>query len=224
GLLYRWVLIAGVGLAFLLAGRQIIETTNDITAGLRRGIRIRVGFIPGLLTFSSVSLAVLALMQTLTPPAGLDWDGLAYHLAVPKLYLLRHAIYYVPFISHSNFPFLTEMWYTLGLSLGSAIIAKLFHFFMYVGTALGVYSLCKEHINRTVGSVAAVIFMSIPVVFWEAGVAYADITTAFYLVLAVYAILNWEKSDMLSWLFISSLAAGFALGTKVLAAVPIAVT
>jgi len=224
GLLYRWVLIAVVGLALLLAGRQIIETINDIRAGLRRGICVRVGFASGLLAFSSISLAILALMQTLTPPAGFDWDGLAYHLAVPKLYLLRHTIYYVPFISHSNFPFLTEMWYTLGLSLGSAIIAKLFHFFMYVGTALGVYSLCREHINRTVGSVAAVIFMSIPVVFWEAGVAYADITTAFYLVLAVYATLNWEKSDALSWLFISSLAAGFALGTKVLAAVPIAVT
>ncbi|MCL6630404.1 MAG: hypothetical protein K6U00_12480, partial [Armatimonadetes bacterium] len=37
GLLYRRVLIAVVGLALLLAGRQIIETINDIRAGLRRG-------------------------------------------------------------------------------------------------------------------------------------------------------------------------------------------
>lgn len=223
GLLYWWVLIAVIVLALLLAGRQIIETINVIIAGLRSAFGIRVGFVAGLIALSGFSLAVLALMQALTPPSGLDWDGLAYHLAVPKLYLLRHTIYYVPFISHSNFPFLTEMWYTLGLSLGSAIVAKLFHFWMYIGTALGIYSLCRSHINRLAGSIGALLFMSVPVVFWEAGVAYADITTAFYLILAVYAILNWEKSNALPWLVISSLAAGFALGTKVLAAVPIVV-
>ena len=65
--------------------------------------------------------------------------------------------------------------------------------------------------------------MSTPVVFWEAGVAYADITTALYLTLAAYAFLNWETSLSTKWLVICGLMGSFALSTKVIALIPLAV-
>lgn len=130
-------------------------------------------------------------------------------------------IYYVPFTSHSNFPFLTEMLYTVGLSIGSIGAAKLFHFSMYLCTAVAVYSMGKRHLNATVGKFAALIYMSAPVVLYEAGIAYADITMGFYILLAVYAMLNWQETKNTRWLVACSVMCGFALGTKVLTAIPI---
>lgn len=166
-------------------------------------------------------LGMLPLIAALAPPSVTDWDGLAYHLAVPKLYLAAHRIFYVPFTSHSNFPFLTEMLYTIGLALHGPALAKLFHYAMYLLTAAGIFSLGNRHVNRAAGAVGSLLFMSAPLVVWEAGVAYADISTAMYLLLAVYAVLNWEEQENRGWLAAAGIMAGFALGTKMLALVPI---
>lgn len=167
-------------------------------------------------------LAGLALVAALAPPGPTDWDGLAYHLAVPKLYLAEHSIFHVPFTSHSNFPFLTEMLYTLGLALHGPALAKLFHYAMYLLAAAGIYALCRRHVTATAGAVGALLFMSVPLVIWEAGVAYADITTAMYILLAAHAVLNWEETRQRGWLSVAGIMSGFALGTKMLAIVPIA--
>ncbi len=222
GMLYPWMLMGIVGVMALISIREINSLLLDIISAIKTRATTRLKIIDSLVTAGIVSMGAIGLLGALTPPGGLDWDGLAYHLAIPKLYLAHHAIYYVPYISHSNFPFLTEMLYTIGLSIGSTSIAKLFHFAMFAGTSLTIYTMCKRHVSPLVGKVGALIFMSVPVVLWEAGIAYADITTAFYLTLAVYAVLNWEETHSTSWLTVCGLMGGFALGTKVLAGVPIA--
>lgn len=181
---------------------------------------MRVGTPDAFMALGAALLVSLTLLAALSPPGATDWDGLAYHLAVPKLYLAAHRIFYVPFTSHSNFPFLTEMLYTLGLALHGPALAKLFHHSMFLLTALGIFTLCRRHLYLLSGAIAALLFMSVPVVVWEAGVAYADITTAMYLLLGVYAVLNWEDTDDRRWLLCAGIASGFALGTKMLALVP----
>lgn len=222
GCLYMWFIWAVIAACFLVSLREIGYILREIRAGIRFE-RKRLGPDGGLLVSSVVALAALSLIRALAPPSGSDWDGLAYHLAVPKMYLSRHSIFYVPFMSHSNFPFLTEMLYTIGLSLGNPSLAKMFHWWMYVGSAIAIYCLGKRHVSSLCGSVGALCFMSVPVIFWEAGLAYADITTALYLTLAMYSVLNWQQTDRVSWLWIAGVMGGFALGTKVLASVPILV-
>lgn len=222
GWLYSWVLLALIGVIALVSLREIGGVVRDVVKGLRSRAGAKLGAAESLIAFSMVSLGALALISALAPPSELDWDGLAYHLAVPKMYLAQHSIFYIPFMSHSNFPFLTEMLYTVGLSLGSITVAKLFHFSTYIASAAAIYSLCRRRLSPRIGSIGALLFMSVPVVIWEAGSAYADITTALYVVLAVYAVLNWEQSERRPWLVVCGLMCGFALGTKVLAAVPAA--
>lgn len=223
GVLYTWALLAILGVMALVSLQEISRIVNEIAGGIKHQAANRLSAAGSLITISAVALGGLALIAALAPPSGIDWDGLAYHLAVPKLYLLKHRIFYVNFTSHSNFPFLTEMLYTLGLSMGSIALAKLFHFWMYIFSAVAIYALGKKHFSPLVGSVGAILFMSTPVVLWEAGMAYADLATALYISLAVYALLNWEKTERTPWLVVCGLASGFALGTKVLASVPIGV-
>jgi hypothetical protein len=223
GRLYGWVLLLVMGLLAVVSLPQIVGLLRDLGRWAKDQARIKLGPADGLIAFSLAALGALGLIAALGPPSGLDWDGLAYHLAVPKMYLNRHSVFYVPFISHSNFPFLTEMLYTLGLSLGSTSIAKLFHFSMYLGTASAIYALCRRHASPLVGKVGALVFMSAPIVIWESGVAYADVTTALYITLTVYAVLNWPRTGESRWLIVGGVMGGFALGTKALAAVPILV-
>ena len=223
GILYWWVIVGIAVIMAVFSIREIADILSSIVQGIRDNAKSKMQISTGMITLSAVALGSLAMIAALAPPSGLDWDGLAYHLAIPKIYLAHHKIIYVPFMSHSNFPFLTEMLYTIGLSLGSTALAKLFHFTMYIATATALYSLCRRYISPLAGGVSAILFMSIPVVLYEAGIAYADLTMGLYVTLAVYAILNWERTEQTPWIVVCGLMCGFALGTKVLAAVPIAV-
>jgi len=223
GWLYPWVPAAVLGLIAIVSFGEIVSVIREVGGGLIDRARARLGFSQGLLAFSMVSLGAVVLISSLAPPSALDWDGLAYHLAAPKVFLAKHAIFYIPYDHHSNFPFLTEMLYTVGLGFGSVSLAKLFHFWMYVGTAAAIYALCSRHLTPRIGSIGALLFMSVPVIIWEAGIAYADVTTALYLTLALYGLLNWQQNRRSQWLVICGIMGGFALGTKVLAIVPIGV-
>ncbi|MHB1455473.1 MAG: ArnT family glycosyltransferase [Armatimonadota bacterium] len=221
GLLYAWSILAVVILMGILAYKDIGLLLKEILDVGRNLVRNSTGAAGILIRLGMLIVAAFAIIPALAPPSGLDWDGLAYHLAIPKIYLQNHSIKYVPFISHSNFPFLTEMLYTLGLAFKSTGVAKLFHYVMYIGTAVAIYAICVKHANALTGRIAAILFLTVPVVAWEAGIAYTDLSTALYITLAVYALLNWEKTDKSNWLVVCGIMCGFAFGTKVLAAIPI---
>jgi len=175
--------------------------------------------------------ALTSLLGVYSPPTSLEWDSLAYHLADPKIYIQAHRIVYLPWESHSNFAFTAEMWYTAGLLLGGVPLAKWFHFSCAVGTCLAIYALGRRHFGTTVGLWAAVLFASTPLVFWEAGTAYADLATAFFATLTLLTLANALSSfaaetetmppraanlpAMFSpWLGISAALMGLTLSTK----------
>ncbi|MFN8221381.1 MAG: hypothetical protein U0S12_14760 [Fimbriimonadales bacterium] len=70
----------------------------------------------------AVVLAALAMatIGAFAPSDTLDWDALAYHLAVPKLWIEHGKIDFISFIHHSNFPFVVDNLFLLGLKSGEA--------------------------------------------------------------------------------------------------------
>ncbi len=149
----------------------------------------------------------LVFLAALSPP--IDWDGLAYHLAVPKLYISAHRIYWVQFIHHSNFPFLMEMLYTIPLIIGMVDACKLFHLLFALLIMALLYNQLRK--NSRVGGVLALLFLTQMVLFsWESTIAYNDLAFSFYVLLAFLAFLKEET-------LLTGLAIGFALGTKHLA-------
>lgn len=133
------------------------------------------------------------------PPTGLEWDSLSYHLADPQIYLNAHKVIYLPWESHSNFAFLLEMLYAIGLSVHSIALAKLFHWTFGLLGGIAVYLLTKRASGSGLAAcVAAVLYASTPLIVWEAGTSYVDLAPGAFLTLALLALTRSRDEGMRS--------------------------
>ena len=101
-----------------------------------------------------------------------------------------------------------------GLQIGGVPLAKLFHFACGVGTCFAVYALGARLVSRSVGTLAALLFASMPLVFWEAGTAYVDLATSFFTTLTLLALGQGMMQRDSRWLRLSALLMGLAVSTK----------
>ncbi len=158
-------------------------------------------------------ILILTLVGACTPVT--DWDGLSYHLEVPRMYLRHGGFYWIPFIHHSNFPFATEMLYAPAVALGHPIAAKVVHWFYYLLSVLGCGLLADQLAGRRVGIWGALAFALVPVALWEASTAYIDLATAAYVMLSCLALLKAFGAERPGrWLITAGVMAGMAAGTK----------
>ncbi|MBN1383339.1 MAG: phospholipid carrier-dependent glycosyltransferase [Elusimicrobia bacterium] len=149
-------------------------------------------------------------------------DDLSYHLAVPKIYVQNHGFKYIPYIIHSNWPFLMEMLYTLGFMLtGDAVVPQLFHFLTSVLTLFTIYLFGRKYFSARVGLLASALFYTAFVVRKNAGIAYIDIGLAFFELLAIYAFVNWFYSEQKKWFVLSAVGCGMSLATKLTGVFPL---
>ncbi len=145
-------------------------------------------------------------------------DSLCYHLHLPKIYLAHHTIRPLPYELNSEFPFLMEMLYTLGLGLSGAALAKFFHFFTALLTMAGIYILTKK-LSGAKSKLLPLIFLTTPAVFNEAVTTYVDIGLAAFTLLALAAVLCWTQSEkkQTGFLVLAGIFTGLALSIKYLA-------
>lgn len=228
GALQLFYLPTFIGLLLLMAvagWRELSGVISDFAHGLGRLRKIKWSAENVIAAAILAAIGILAVTRSLAPPIADDWDSLAYHLAIPKLFLKHHGIYYVPFASHSNFPFTWEMLYTLGLAFGSVSLAKLFHFGAGIILVGAVYCAGRRHFSPKTGLLAALIVAGIPLMAWEATTAYVDLATALYSFLVVYSLMNFSDSGDRRWAYVAGISAGLAAGTKMTALVmlPVAV-
>jgi hypothetical protein len=157
---------------------------------------------------------LFALVSTLAPSDASDWDSLAYHLAVPKLWLSAGQITYLPFIHHSNFPFTADSLYLGGLAWGGESGAKAFQLAYYSFGVLTVFGFARGRYGERAGWLAALAFALVPVVLWEIGSAYIDVAHGLYLGAGVLLYATDVSSHRGRVLVLVGLCLGFALGTK----------
>ena len=212
GGLYRPLGLVPPALLLAVGGRQHVCMAADLREWAKT---IRLTVWGWALTVLFAGFGLVSFVGCFAPPTtGLEWDSVAYHLADPKMYLLAHRIYYIPWEDHSNFGFTAEMWYLYGLLLGSFPLAKLFHFACGAGTCLAVYALGARQITPAVGKVSALLLASTPIVFWEAGTAYVDLATAFFTTLTLLALGQGMTLRDQRWLRLSAILMGLTLSTK----------
>jgi hypothetical protein len=148
----------------------------------------------------------------LAPPT--DWDGLFYHLTLPRLYIERARIVPLTEIPHQFFPALVEQLYLAEMLLRGDIAAKLVHYAFMLLLAGIVYLMAQQHIDPDLSWSAVTLYAAIPMVAVLGGWAYTDLALAFYQMAALYALLRWFQQRRLSWVALSGLLCGLALGTK----------
>jgi hypothetical protein len=217
GLLQQLHLAAGVALVVLmgvLGWRQAVRLLREAVALIPRTRIDAAG--AGLLLFF-LGAGVVSVLGALAPVTDNDYDALVYHLTIPRLYLRQGGIHFLPWLTHSNFPFGMEMLYLLGLLLRDETLAKLFHLGFGWLTALAVYASGRRWWSGRAGALGAAAFAAVPLVGWEMTVAYNELAFALYAFLTVCALARWYEQRDSGWLWVGAITCGLALGTKMLA-------
>ena len=160
-----------------------------------------------------VSLSLLMTLIGAVAPAKGN-DALIYHLSDARYFAQHHLVTFIPYTSHSIWPYFVEMLFTLAMLFDNPLLAKLFHFSMAISGILAIYAFGRRYINREVAFLAAAIFFLTPGVYTQATYAYVDIGWAFYTFMGFYAIMLRGSSPEIRWLVCAGVMCGIAADTK----------
>ena len=157
-------------------------------------------------------LILLPLAGVLTPSTSLDWDSIAYHLAVPKLWVAQGHAGPISYIHHSNFPGAVDSWFTVGELIGGQTAAKTFTWWFTIYGCLAIFGFIRDRFNATSAWLCTIAFASIPMVMWESGTAYLDVANGLFagfgFVFAAQYVEKKEKADLILAAILLSFAAG----------------
>lgn len=194
----KWGINGLVGLG--ATGTTVFFATLAITSHFAAGIAVLLGLAglyglfkskaslkianpepTDLLALLGIFIAIgISKIGALAPSTAIDWDSLAYHLAVPKLWLLNGHPYSVPNLSHSNFPAAFDTLFMVGLELGKQQGAKFFCVWAFIFGLMAIFGLARAAFGKNSAWIAALLFAGIPLVVWEAGTAYIDVPHGLY--------------------------------------------
>lgn len=158
---------------------------------------------------------LLSLLQAFTPPW--DYDGLAYHIQGPRLFLQVGRIIPLPENWFTFYPSTWEMVYLLGMGLGSDIFARLIHFATLIVFLLATYAFGKRYLPAPGGWVAVATLLGTPILLLWGNAAYTDIAWALFQFLAIALVLKWNNDRKPGMLILAGMMQGLALGSKYLA-------
>lgn len=161
-------------------------------------------------------MGLIPIANALAPCDPLDWDTLAYHLAVPKIWLAAGQMTDVSFIHQSFFPFAVDNLFVLGLATGGETGAKTFTLAAFVLGFLAIFGLVRRRAGSLGASVATVAYLGSPLILWESGSGYIDVVHGLYAGLGlVYALeFAFGESPLRSRLWLAAGLLGFALASK----------
>lgn len=162
-----------------------------------------------------------SLLGALAPPT--QYDSLAYHLAIPKLYLENNKIFLVPNNLYFSFPQNMEMLYQAALSVDGDILANLIHWVFLTLTSLLLFTFCKRYLNRKTAILSSVIWFFTPITLFLSTGTYVDLGLAFFIFMSFYNIMLFKESKHDFWLYSAGFFAGISLGIKYTAVIPVAI-
>ncbi len=142
-----------VGLSVLLA----VATELGLLAGFRllRNLARHVppGSVKGSTSFvDRLMLVFLVLTLGATALAAMapvtDGDALCYHLQVPKVFLVRQAVYFDPDLHETVYPLVTELLYAIGLEFRGPVACRCLQWVLGLIFAAGVAALARPSLGR----------------------------------------------------------------------------
>ncbi|NTW04423.1 MAG: hypothetical protein HGA19_24700 [Oscillochloris sp.] len=170
----------------------------------------------GLVLIIALALVFSLCAHALMPPV--DNDVVAYHFAIPKLYIQAHGLIYLPYILHSNWPLGSEMLSLIGLIFHSEVLALLINWAFVVLLCVALVTFGERWLPFRTGWITAAVLCSVPMLTRLAGTGMVEVPLTCYTFLAFYALWHWHESGAGNWLVLSALLAGCAAATKLNAA------
>lgn len=204
-----WLVLVAVAFGSSLAIRSLLGNRRSASPGS-----------PGpysafsVLLLGALGLAV-ATIGALAPATTMEWDSLAYHLAVPKLWLEAGQMYWVRGIHHSTFPFVVDMLYVLGLCWGGEVGAKAFSPAYLVFGMLAVGGMARRWYGPKALIWACAAFLGVPVVLWQSGTAYIDLANGLYSGLGMALVLDGVLRKLGHHLWLGAALLGLGAASKI---------
>lgn len=161
-----------------------------------------------------VLLAIGTLLTALAPPGGLDYDGLAEHLAQASHYARHHEVVPLWYDHHSHFPSNMQMLYAITMVFHVPAAAKLFHWFHGMMALVTVFLIARRFCGPRSCSPAMLVLGVSPMFVWLSGMAYVDLAALAYGLLAVMAFLRWHRNANPPDLILASLLSGCGMTVK----------
>ena len=171
------------------------------------------------LTLVFVGVVVLFMVSmALTPP--LDWDILMYHLRVPAQFLNQGRIYLPEDNLHTVHVGLAHMLYIPLMAFGSQAGPALVSAFFALALGLAVFEFCLQFLSDGTAELSLCSLWGSTFILLTAITPRVDVTLAFFLFLAHYALLKaLSGSSNQPFCFLSGCLLGLATGVKYLALV-----
>lgn len=180
--------------------------------------RIKVGRLE-ILILIFLGLQILVNLPAVFGPE-LAFDALWYHLTLPKIYLQRETLVFIPggLLYYSGSPQFMEMLYVLALSVGGLTLAKWLHFLFGLLSVWAIYSLARKFLPRFYCWLICLIFYTQLAVSWVTASAYTDMALVFFQTLGLLAVINWlENPKKKSWLIEAGFLFGLGMAVKLTA-------
>ena len=152
-------------------------------------------------------------VRALAPPHGMP-DPLAYQMALPKLYLLKHALSFEPTITGALYPCSMNLLYVLAHALRDGSLAQVLHWSMALLTCGAIAALASGLGSARAGVWGAVVFCLTPAVVYFSPMGYIDVGLCFFQLLALWALLEWLDNESAPHLVLAAVLGGLALGVK----------
>jgi 4-amino-4-deoxy-L-arabinose transferase-like glycosyltransferase len=161
-----------------------------------------------------VGLGLLFNLARALEPAHGAVDPLAYHLALPKIYLQKHYLSFERTLTGALYPDNIGMLYALAIGLHGASMAQVLHWFMGTACLFFVWVFSRSYFDEKVGVWATAVFCFTPVLVFFAPLGYVDVGLCFFQFLGCWALFNWIESQDRRALLLSGVFTGLAMGSK----------
>lgn len=166
---------------------------------------------------AAILVALFALLGAMAPPTA--GDAMCYHLQLPKVFLSRHSLEYLPYSDNSTYPLLMEMLYLWGLSVSGGTLAQMMHWTMGILFAGATVVLARNFLGKHLAWLTGATALFVPGLTNEMTSPLNDVALALFTTLTTSAFFCALRTRQLRWYLVSGAMFGFSLGVKYLALV-----
>ncbi len=177
-----------------------------------RATRLHYSFEQTLLIIGICAIWVLLMMNSLGPI--INFDAERYHYLMPKLFLQHGSFYKYPANPFPAYPMSIEMLFLDGFSLAGQQVASLIDWTLGLLLILTTIEFCNRHLDLTTGLLTVVIFSGIAFFQSLVGSGYIDISVAAFMLIGMYALIDWFSSKRTGDAFLAGLLLATAVSGK----------
>ncbi len=159
-------------------------------------------------------LVAPAFVLSLYPPTG--FDETMYHLSYASAFAATHRLVVVPEHLFPVYPQLLELLFSALMLICGDVATHVVQFLCMLATGAAVFALGERFGDRRAALLGAALWLSNPLVHYQAASGYIDLGYTLFTILAILAFELWRENDSRRWLAASGILVGFAADTKYL--------